>query len=235
MRKTLLTVDWDYFIPFKKEWFFSYIENERNSLQLWYKRYIMAKLQGEDLEKSVRASSERLEFWKSIKNILPFYRGVKVFVSESHKFAYYLAKNFNCDRVISFDSHSDLGYSGLASLEFEVNCANWLGKLFKDDIIKEAMVVYSPYSLEKPSDFEEFINLYRIDFVFSVDKLPKDSLISVIHIARSGAWTPPWLDKDFVRFVNSLGLLYHEVGISPREWKVSKLSYGDQIFYLNFA
>ena len=41
-----------------------------------------------------------------------------------------------------------LGYGGLASLHFELNCANWLGKLFKDNIVKRANIFYSPYTLE---------------------------------------------------------------------------------------
>jgi hypothetical protein len=235
VRKTLLTVDWDYFVPFKEEWFFSYIENKRNSIDIWYKRYIIAKLKGEDLEKTIKVAPERIHFWKNIKNILPFHKHVKVFISDSHKFAYYLAKNFGCERVISFDSHSDLGYNGFESFQFEVNSANWLGKLFVDGVIRDAFIVYGPYSMEKAENFKEFLSLYKINFPLSVEDLPKDSFVQVVHVARSGAWTPPWLDGEFMKFVNGMGLHYYELGISHRKWKTSSLSYGDQIFYLNFA
>jgi hypothetical protein len=43
-----------------------------------------------------------------------------------------------------FDSHADFGYGGLLSLDFEVNCSNWLGKLLKEKQIEQAHIIYSP-------------------------------------------------------------------------------------------
>ncbi|ABY92886.1 arginase [Thermoanaerobacter brockii subsp. lactiethylicus] len=235
MVRSLLTVDWDYFIPSKKEWFFSYIENDKNLTQLWYKRYIKGKLEGEDLEKTIKVGKVIKGFWDKIKTQFKFDKNIKIFVSESHKVAYYLAKNFECSEVVSFDAHSDLGYGGLPSLDFELNCANWLGKLLKENIVKRAKIVYSPYTFEKPLDFEDFNNLYNIQYYKSVEELPKENLIGVIHICRSGTWTPPWLDERFEKFINELGLPFKKIAIKERKWEVSKLSYADQIFYLNFA
>jgi len=43
MEKSLLSIDWDYFIFTQKENWGSYIENNRNLIDLWYKRYIQEK------------------------------------------------------------------------------------------------------------------------------------------------------------------------------------------------
>ena len=62
---------------------------------------------------------------------------VRIYVSDSHALSYKIAEKFEVDEVYLFDAHSDLGYGGLASLQFNVNCANWLGKLLQNRIIKK--------------------------------------------------------------------------------------------------
>ncbi|CAK9331399.1 hypothetical protein [Thermoanaerobacter kivui] len=235
MMRSLLTVDWDYFIPSKREWMASYAENEKNMTQLWYKRYIKSALVRENLEETIKVGPIAKDFWNKVKKHFTFAKNVKIFVSESHKVGYYLAKNFNCVEVYSFDAHADLGYGGFSSLDFELNCANWLGKLLREDIIKKANIIYSPYTFEKPSDFEYINKAYWVSYYTSIESLPQDIFIEVIHICRSGIWTPPWLDGKFEKFVIELGLPFRKVGIKEREWNISKLSYSDQIFYLNFA
>lgn len=58
--------------------------------------------------------------------------------------SYKIAKENNCKVVYLFDSHADLGYGGLASLNFGVNCSNWLGKLLKEREIIEANIFTAP-------------------------------------------------------------------------------------------
>ncbi|MCG0276784.1 MAG: hypothetical protein L5655_11655 [Thermosediminibacteraceae bacterium] len=59
-----------------------------------------------------------------------------------------------CRAVYLFDAHADLGYGGLSSLNFEVDCSNWLGKLFKDELIEEATIVYMPVHFRKTRVFQ---------------------------------------------------------------------------------
>ena len=58
------------------------------------------------------------------------------------------SKENNCTMVYLFDAHADLGYGGLSSLDFEVNCSNRL-QILKEKQIKEANIFYSPYTTEK--------------------------------------------------------------------------------------
>ena len=67
MEKCLLSVDWDYFIYTKKDNWGSYIENSRSLIDLWYKRYIQARVRGVDIKESFNLSSEYEKFWGRIR------------------------------------------------------------------------------------------------------------------------------------------------------------------------
>lgn len=235
MVRSLLSIDWDYFIPLKREWLGSYMENQKNIVSIWYKRYIKSALKGEDLEKSVDAAPVLKAFWFKIKEHFDFAKHVKVFVSESHMLSYYIARANECEEVYSFDAHADLGYAGINSTDFELNCANWLGKLLSENKIKRAHIIYSPYTFEKPEDFRDFNKLFRIRYYEDIDCLPEGIYIVSVHICRSGAWTPPWLDNKFEKFVKNLNLPFKVIDLYKRDWDIKKLSLSDQIFYLNFA
>ena len=231
MEKCLLSIDWDYFIYIKKDNWGSYLENDRSLVDLWYKRYIQEKLQGRDIQKSFQLSPELGIFWKKIKHHFQFDNDIKVYVSDSHVLSYNIAKEINCRIVYLFDSHADLGYGGLSSLNFEVNCSNWLGKLLKDNLIKEAIIVYGPYTSEKPEYFKPMNNIYNIRYC-NFNDIGKNIKVSTIHICRSGAWTPPWLDKKFAQFIDELGLPYEIVNCPVRKWDTKNISFSDQINYL---
>lgn len=231
MEKCLLSIDWDYFIYTKKDNWGSYIENNRSLIDLWYKRYIQEKVWGKDIQKSFQLSSELDTFWKKIKKRFQFVKDIKAYVSDSHALSYNIAKENNCRVVCLFDSHADLGYGGLSSLNFEVNCSNWLGKLLKDKQIKEANIFYSPYTAEKPEYFKPMNSIYNVEY-YDFNDLDKDIKVSAIHICRSGAWTPPWLDKKFTQFVHALEIPYEIVNCPVRKWDTVNISFSDQINYL---
>ncbi|HEY8343787.1 MAG TPA: hypothetical protein VIL66_01170 [Bacillota bacterium] len=60
----------------------------------------------------------------------------------------------------------------------------------------------------------------------------KSILVGAIHICRSGAWTPPWLDQKFYQFVDALGLPYETVDCPERKWDPDHISYSEQINYI---
>jgi len=231
MEKSLLSIDWDYFIFTQKENWGSYIENNRNLIDLWYKRYIQEKRWGRDIRKSFHLSSEVNSFWEKIKEHFKFAKDIKAYVSDSHSLSYNIAKEKDCKIVYLFDAHSDLGYGGLSSLNYEVNCSNWLGKLLKDKQIEEANIVYSPYTAEKPEYFRSINNAYNVRYL-SFEDLYKDIEVSVIHICRSGAWTPPWLDEKFNQFIDALEVPYEIVNCPIRKWDTKNISLSDRINYL---
>lgn len=231
MEKCLLSIDWDYFIDTQKENWGSYLESNRNIINLWYKRYIQWNEKGKNIEQSFQLSSDANSFWGRIKKVFQFNKGVQVYVSDSHALSYDIAKESGCSSVCLFDAHADLGYGGLSSLNFEVNCANWLGKLLKNRIVSEANIIYSPYTKEKPEDFKQINSLYNVQFI-QLNALKKKCEVPVIHICRSGAWTPPWFDERFFQFIKNLKISYKILNCPSRKWDTKNISFGDRIYYL---
>ncbi|WP_058486841.1 hypothetical protein [Defluviitalea phaphyphila] len=231
MGRTLLSIDWDFFIYTKKENWGSYIENNETTIKLWYKRYILSKAQGINIQNFFKLSSEINTFWEKLKKYFLFTKDTKVYVSDSHVLSYDIAINNGCNIVYLFDAHSDLGYGGLSSLNFEVNCANWLGKLLKNKKISQAHIIYSPYTIEKPEYFREINNAFNIHYL-SLSQLDKDIKVYAIHICRSGAWTPPWFDEKFMKFVSDLGIPFKIIDCPVRKWNTENMTFSDQIDYL---
>ncbi|KNF08618.1 hypothetical protein CLPU_6c01040 [Gottschalkia purinilytica] len=228
-----MSIDWDYFIPMKNEWNGSYLENQNNINDQWYRRYLECKFHGEDIEKIVDVSNEVNDFWSKIRKKFRINKDVKVYVSESHKLSYKLAIDHSCQCVYSFDAHSDLGYGSCDSIYFQTNCSNWLGKLLKNNLIEKAHIIYSPYSFEKQEDFEEISKKYSLDFAnLESIKENENEEITVIHICRSGAWTPPWLDKKFYNFIKELNIPYEVIDCPMRKWDIKNLNLSDQINYM---
>lgn len=228
MENTLLSIDWDYFMPYIKNLNCSYIENSRNTIAQWYKRYFENKASGIDIIKSLNIGYQLKGFWNKIHKHFKINDNAKVIISDSHKLSYDIAEKNSCSEVYSFDSHSDLGYGGIASLKFEVNCANWLGKLLKDHIINKAHIIYSPYSGEKPDDFNQLNHILNIRYN-KWDDLNSGIRIRIVHICRSGAWTPPWLDNKFLNFVKDINLPFQIIECCKRNWNPDKLNLSSKI------
>jgi hypothetical protein len=207
MEKCLLSIDWDYFVYTRDNWG-SYIENNRSLIDSWYKRYIQAKARSEDIREYFLLSGEMDGFWDRIRNCFTFANCTKAYVSDSHTMSYSIAKENGCRAVFLFDSHSDLGYGGLSSLSFELNCSNWLGKLLAENHISEAHIFYSPYTAEKPEHFKAINSKFNVNYHDLSYLDGKRIPVSAVHICRSGAWTPPWLDDRFKQFVEALGIPY---------------------------
>lgn len=228
---SLLSIDWDYFISTENQDIVSSVENTKTINDLWYKRYFQEKSFGKDFQKAFQLSKEVDQFWHKIKKVFQFNQEVKVYVSDSHALSYKIAEKYDVDEVYLFDAHSDLGYGGLPSLQFEVNCANWLGKLLHNKIINHAHIIYSPFTKEKPEFFKEINNAFNINYL-KYEDLKEVIDTKVIHICRSGAWSPPWFDGKFVEFVKSLGIPYKVIQCSIRKWNPNNISFAQQLEYM---
>lgn len=228
MKNVLLSIDWDYFMPYIKNWNGSCIENNRSFIKQWYIKYFEGKMHGVDVIERFNVGRQLSYFWDLIYRHFKFTRDVKVIVSDSHKLSYDIAKKNSCSEVFLFDSHSDLGYGGLNSLKFEINCANWLGKLLSESVIDKAHIIYSPYTNENPEDFKDINSKFNVKYQ-ETDELKSDININVVHICRSGAWTPPWLDGKFITFIKSFCHSFKIIECPKREWKPEKLNLASKI------
>ncbi|GFN34765.1 hypothetical protein [Tepidimicrobium xylanilyticum] len=224
----ILSIDWDYFIPLKREWTGSYMENNRYRNLKWYERYFDYKRKGQNLETTVNVDSNLLNSFINDINTKFKLDKANIYVSDSHKTSYYIAKENKCNTIYSFDAHTDLGYGGLNSLQFEVNCANWLGKLLWESFIDTAYIILSPYSFEHKDQFKEINSKFNIEYI-TMDEIKDLPDISFIHIARSGAWTPPWLDHHLFYLIDSFNKPYTVLNLKHRHWNPEDITLADML------
>jgi hypothetical protein len=228
MKRVLISVDWDYFINAKRRTLCSLRDNYRNNYLRWYKEY----LQNPRLTLLYSLLPNRGDFWAVLGQRYRLYSSTLLFISESHKYSYYLSKILDCQKVINFDAHADLGYSGYPNVGAYTHCANWLGRLVNTAQVEEAEIVYSPYTHEKAADFRDFLKSGLTIHFTRLDKLgaqPQNEVVAGVHVCRSGAWTPPWYDQEFDRLINVSGLRRREGFVRPRPWKPTRLTDAQKI------
>ncbi len=122
-------------------------------------------------------------------------------------------------RVVSFDRHHDLGYlnpghedtceQAQAHMRAGASCDNWLWGAIERGWIEAVELVcadamwYDEYRTEPPQAPEDVLaKVTRTRWSQWANRLPShaDGLLLV----RSGAWSPPWLDQDFVDLAGKL-------------------------------
>jgi hypothetical protein len=147
------------------------------------------------------------------------------------------------DYIINFDAHHDLGYCEWARLhemieEGTCTCDMWLCALLEWLPGVEARIVYPSWLREEVSIDRQWENLEgkipkkmffdRVEMGFFEDEdgsigevvVPGEDIeVLSLFICRSGAWTPPWLDEQFVEFVNEAA---RETGVEPEVFESSQ-------------
>ena len=231
MEKNFLTIDWDYFIDVHNAKSNSYRETQEDILSKWYREYLVALEEDQHLETGYTLGAIYDEFLEEVLPNLRFDTEEELILSESHAAAYQEAINSHADYVYLWDAHSDLGYGGLEALNYEVNCANWLGKLLKERQIKKAYIIYSPYTKEETWEFDEMIKAYPICFMSLKEFLLKNPYFNKIHICRSGPWTPPWYDHTFYELAKSFHLKVKDYVGGERDWHPKNLNLSEIINY----
>lgn len=129
------------------------------------------------------------------------------------------------DYIINFDAHHDMGYCEWARLNEMIKegictCDMWLCALLEWMPGVKVRVVYPDWLREETSINRQWKHLKErlpghmlrnIELGFFEDedgsisdvvRKPRETIeVRKLFICRSGAWTPPWLDDQFVEFV----------------------------------
>ena len=193
--KTLLTIDFDFFIPEDPMWDMGHNESPFFMNFIWYTRSnLMDEMKTNGMEKG---------FWERLQGAFKFETDT-VHVSESHLEAFHLTPPLG--RIINIDRHHDVW----EAVGNRVDCATWgLQAMrlrhaegmtwvhptdggFETTMVEDNLVVVPPKYRKRiePMTLQEA--LVRL----------KGTRIDAVHVCRSAAWTPPWLDGAFDEFLS---------------------------------
>ena len=114
MKKTLLTVDWDYFVPEEFTWDIGHRESIIFLDMLWHTR-------GRLIDE-MKTSGEQVGFWSRVKDSLNIETN-EIIVTDSH--VHVIDEAAKCNHVIIIDAHHDCWPLDAAD-PIKLHCGNWL-------------------------------------------------------------------------------------------------------------
>jgi len=199
----VLSVDWDYFFPNSEDFDWGHREETHVMLfleVLWSMRWSNHTLDGKHLAHEYYKPREK---WRSFwDNIITKDDGLmQLGITESHKdiidfIAPVLEQQMKLD-IYNFDAHHDAGYGEETT---PLDCGNWAehAKLMNPNA--QYTLIYPKWRIETPEKGMSNGNRpAAVDQVFyCVPKIPPPLFI---FICRSGAWTPPWSDPQWLDFI----------------------------------
>lgn len=208
-KQVFVTVDWDFFFHEDQSWDWGHRENSFFGDQMWSIRASGALLSGHDLEKEYVPDDSYRVFWSRLQELgFDFSRALMRY-ADSHLGAYMMARIANLGHydMYNFDNHQDVAYNEGDVKDSSVHCGNWLGKVLDINTRIKATVVY-PYRDCIQEDFEAvqtyspgLISSGRLKAEILGSMQPVSRTVDIVYVARSGSWTPPWADSQFLEFV----------------------------------
>ena len=202
----VLSVDWDYMVEatsVQRCTLFPDVGNEDVNQSLL--DYIWRRLYSYSSEiDSIEVDAESLD---SIMSIISscVTNHTNLYITDSHKYAFdAVSKVLGSDQhtlnLVNVDFHHDC--YDLYGEVGTVNCGNWVNALF--DPNNHMISEYSKYTWIKRDDSDDFDDIDTEDLpdwinVDTVDNITMDD-IDVLFICRSGVWSPPHLDEEFIQF-----------------------------------
>lgn len=212
----LLSIDWDAFFPTGEKtdqwalWDWGHSEKWGGDLLgvIWQSRAIGFTHYDLPLPGT---SGEETTFWSRFT----FSEDAELFLADSHKAAIAPVVAEGITEVWSWDAHHDAGYDQAALLtvmnDQRVSCQDWmLGYTLTNGLKGKDLHVRYPQWRAYALEDEPEPPLKGIDRAVD-DGAPVDLVFDRVFIARSGAWTPPWVDEQFQTFVDNAPLEVTEV------------------------
>jgi hypothetical protein len=224
--QNLLVVDWDFFFeephPNTSEAMFLYDWGHREggvlyTQALWPSRATTFVEHGLELP--------RCHGWESFWDRFILSEEAVLYFADSNKAAVKpevaSSADERTDVVWLYDAHHDAGYNGGTVADVEergsVSCEDWMVAykiLFDAELHHRypAWKTWGPKMEPEP--------------VVEVDRQMdhgehNGTTFDAVFVCRSGAWTPPWSDQDFVKFIYScpVGEMVEVDDCEPRDWK----------------
>jgi len=124
--------------------------------------------------------------------------------------------------VLHFDAHADLGYTTEKTMkmseEGSCDCGSWLFHMAYSGYVDEITVVYPDWRAESEREQvldyehvqEHLVEEGRLTLMSWSEWLKggrgsmQSECIQAVNLARSGAWTSPLMDEDFLKLVSGI-------------------------------
>jgi hypothetical protein len=192
--KTLLSVDFDYFVPEKQEYDFGHSETLMFLSMIWSTRMFYYD--------HIKTTGGEEQFWNLLNSKVSVVKS-GTFVSESHAYAHSLLHGIG--HIILVDAHHDCWYGdslGIDKTVKDIYCHNWVREWLKGNKKRRVTWVQPEWSVGNfsvPTDLLDRVTVISEGDDWGVKQIDR------VHICRSGCWVPPWLDQKFINFVNNRG------------------------------
>lgn len=205
-----LSIDWDFFFEENLWWDWGHKETSFMMETIWSTRL----LSNPDLL-NVFLPKGHEAFWDALAKLE--LKPPAFYVAESHCFAFQVFAFIveNIDVLIHFDAHSDM--INLGTPPPYIDCQNWLLELLrKKRKLKVIWIKPNHYKDAVPSLKQHLLPRVHCYLASQLAEAVEQHVtdkpnLTMGYIARSGAWTPPWADKDFWRFTESSGAIVMDV------------------------
>lgn len=200
----LLSIDWDFFFPVlsmleDKDFLYDWGHKEGFSFMLNEIWYIRA---GSFLRSNLplpSTSGKETDFWGRFR----FSKDATLHYGDSHALIYLPEVSGGTSEIWNFDAHHD-SFRKLSEIFKDgsgiVTCDNWATVLHSLRRIKIHTFYpeWAPWMMEdKPSTEMEV----QID-----PGVPFRRVFDNVFLCRSGSWTPPWIEEEFWKFLESCPL-----------------------------
>lgn len=209
--RTLLTVDWDAFIPEPIEADMGHRESRLFREQMW-----MTGCRNWLRDIMIPSDYAAPSFWNSLD--VPHGWSAPRYLSDSHVVGFELCKKHDIECVVIVDQHHDLWpYNANDGGEGEIHCGNWLRAAVELLNVRSIIwfspafshcndpVMISSLRDEMSSKGATFHHYDIKHFAkWSGDGTGGKLRVDAVHVCRSSCWTPPWCDRDFRKFVSRL-------------------------------
>ena len=192
----VLSVDWDYFFPdaFPFDW--GHREESLYFEAIWSMRVADRDRTGKSVLDIMIPDKEVLRgFWKKVCLNNP----IMLYISESHADLGFILKDLQTEELYNFDAHHDFCYG--ETIPSDPDCGSWAGYLLKKNRLKKYHVIYPEWRKDSPENKPKIMDQFssKINIHHEIPKMPS---IDLVFICRSYAWTPPWADDAWKRFIN---------------------------------
>ena len=209
--KKVVSIDFDYWIPEDLVLDLGHQENSLFITTLWNMRLSTYA----SLETKLCISPDEVPQPMSMGK---FFRDRKMKINrssspiaaaESHASIVHFLEGMEKVDIFTIDAHHDFGYGD----KDKDDCGSWVRTLANADVLNSVHLFYPMWRKKYDYDWNELAQKQAdewksqgidVNVSFGLDDFPEGLHVDKLFVCRSGAWSPPWTDDDFIMMFSCL-------------------------------